>query len=130
MKLEDLPQDAGKLGGFLELAYVVDGNGAYTTAQSAGWSAKTIANDLVWEELRRQLEEVRRDVKEGRKSPLAYHMARFQMSEDMLADYTGFSRRKVRRHLTMDGFRELAPDELRRYAECWNIGVNELCTTP
>ena len=130
MKREDVPQDAGKLGELKELAYAVAGNGAYTTAQSAGWCAKNIANDLVWEELRRQLEDVVREVKAGRRSPLAYHMARFQMDENMLAEYSGFSRRMVRRHLVPEGFLKLGQDELRRYAESLNIGVDELCKIP
>ena len=130
MKKEDVPQDAGKLGGLLELAYVVSASGAYTTVQSSGWAAKNVANDRVWEELGRHQEAALREVKEGLKSPLAYHMVRFQMNEEMLADYTRFSRRKIRRHLTPDGFRALEPDDLRRYADSFNIKVDELCTTP
>lgn len=130
MKEGDVPQDAGKLGGLKELAYVVADDGTYTTAQSAGWSAKNIANDLAWEEIRRQVEVVCQEVSDGRKSPLAVHMARFQMNEGMLADFTGFSRRTIRRHLEPDGFRGLKPDELRRYAECFGIGEDELCRIP
>ena len=130
MKERDVPQDAGKLGGFKELAYVVSDGGVYTTTQSAGWSAKNIANDLAWEEIRRQVAAVCQAVKAGRRSPLAYHMVRFQMNEGMLADFTGFSRRRVRRHLEPDGFRELTPDEVRRYAESFGIGEEELCTIP
>lgn len=130
MKKEDVPQDAGKLGEFRELAYVVSANGVYTTAQSSGWTAKNVANDLAWEELGRHQEAALREVKEGRKSSLAYHMVRFQMNEGMLSDYTGFSRWKIRRHLTPDGFRGMDPADLRRYADSFNIKVDELCTTP
>jgi hypothetical protein len=130
MKAEDVPQDAGKLGAFRELAYGVAPNGTYTAVQSVGWSAKNIANDLVWEEIGRQVEAVRQDVKAGRKSPLAYHMVRAQMNEAMLADYTGFSRRAVRRHLEPEGFSALQPEELRRYAESLNLKVDDLCTIP
>lgn len=130
MKEGDVPQDAGKLGGLKELTYVVSDGGAYTTAQSAGWSAKNVANDLAWEEIRRQVEAACREVRAGRRSPLAYHMARFQMTEGMLAEFTGFSRRRVRRHLEPDGWRALTPEEARRYAETFEIGEDELCRTP
>jgi len=130
MKKGNVPQDAGKLGGFKELAYVVADDGAYTTVQSSGWTAKNVANDLAWEEIHRHIENALCEVKEGRKSPLAYHMARFQMNDGLLADYTGFSLRKVRRHLEPDGFRAMTQHELLCYAGSLNIGVDELCKIP
>ena len=113
-----------------EICYAVDEDGRYVLAPSAGWGPKNIANDQAWELIRKQVATVLTKIRDGKLSPLAYHMAKHQMSVGLLAKYVGVSRFRIWRHLNPSGFRRLTPNMRRRYADLFDLPVDALDNLP
>ena len=106
----------------------------YSFDREKGFSAKVDyqydANQTIirqsWDAAEERLNAVRRKVIEGKRSPIAYFMEKQLMEVPMLAAYTGFSKWKVRWHLSVAGFRRMKPASLETYAGVFEIPVGEL----
>lgn len=130
MQKKDVPQDIGLNQGLSEITYAVDEEGRYVQAPSLGWEPKNIANQQAWELIRKEILSEIEQIRAGRRSPLAYHMARNLMNVGLLASYAGLSRWRVRRHLKPAGFRRLDRDMLKRYADIFGISPEALQKFP
>jgi len=130
MKKKEVPQDSGILDRWHEICYAVDDNGKYILSPSSGWEPANIANQQAWELIKEQVQDALRKIEAGELSPLAYHMARHQMDEKLLAKYVGFPRWRVRRHLRPSIFKRLKKSVLERYAKIFSISLEELETVP
>jgi hypothetical protein len=131
MKIEEVPQDNGMIQDYgHEVCYAVDDQGKYVLAPSLGWEPKNIVNSLAWNLIHQRTKEALKQIHEGKLSTLAFHMEKNQMDVKLLAKYIGLSRRKVKRHLNPDGFKSLAPDLLNRYADIFNLSVDQLLKIP
>lgn len=128
MKLYQVPQDDENLmeGRSRELCYAVDENGRYIRVLSSGWAPKNAAMLQAWEQVGEAAQEAFEQVKAGRLSPLAYFMARGMFDLKLLSDYTGLSKRTIRAHLDPQQFRRLDGVTLAKYAEAFNMPVEEL----
>lgn len=126
MKKKDVPQDTGIAEGLKEVCYAVDENGKYVLVPSAGWEPKNITNDQAWEVIREQLDITARRVAAEELSPLAYHMTRNLMDVNLLAEYMGIYRWRVKRHLRPEIFKRLKRPLLERYAKLLRVTVEEL----
>lgn len=131
MKIEEVPQDRGMINDHRrEVCYAVDDQGNYILTGSAGWEPKNIANRQAWDLIDAAAAEALAKVRSGKASPLAYHMARHQMSMGLLAAYAGFGRLRVWLHLRPGPFGRLAPAALQRYADAFGISIQELKSVP
>ncbi len=131
MKTKEVPQERGTISdNFHEVCYAVDDNGHYVVVASAGWEAKNIANDQVWELIKQEIARVLEGIHTGKLSPLAFHMAKNQMNTGLLAQYTGFSRWRVKRHLKPAVFKRLDQAVLERYADVFEITIKQLQQFP
>ena len=128
MRKKEVPQDQGILDDYRELVYALDDEGRYVRVPSMGWSVKTEANRLAWDQINLRVEETRRLILEGRLSPLAYHMERNHMNPTLLGKYAGISRWRVKRHLKPRVFSRLGQETLKRYASVFNISTETLKT--
>lgn len=131
MKINDVPQDdAGflKEGKVRDVCYAVDEEGNYKQVLSLGWEPKNDAMRHAWSHVQEKAEKVRQHVLNGKYSPIAFHMERSMMTAGLLAQYTGFSRLKVKRHMKPKAFGLLTYEELSAYAEAFNLTVDELKT--
>ncbi|MEW6379974.1 MAG: hypothetical protein AB1611_10255 [bacterium] len=126
MRKEDVPQDKSLLGPWHEVSYAVDKDGKYVQVPSAGWEPANIANKLAWQKIRQEAEEVRKQVERGDVSPLAMHMVRHQMDIDLLSQYTHIPKRKIKQHLSPEGFRKLSSREMKLYADVFDIPIEDL----
>jgi hypothetical protein len=86
MKVNEVPQDITYYEGEKRACYALNDEGKYVVVKSTGWEAEDIANGLAVTELAAHLEETRKAVLEGKKSPLCYHMERRQMNADILGE--------------------------------------------
>ena len=113
-----------------DLCYAVDENGEYVQVLSTGWEPKNAALMQAWEEINEQARTVYSRVQAGEASPLAFFMAQCMFDIRLLSDYTGLPRRKVRAHLEPESFGRLDEVTLKKYAEAFNITVEDLvnCT--
>lgn len=127
MKKEDLPQDKSALENFTrEVVYVKNKDGKFEKALSTGWETKAVALDNAWEEIERLTEEAREKVAKGEVSPIAYFLEKQLMDLPVLVGYTGFSKWKIKRHMKPNVFAKLSDAKLQRYAEAFDITVEEL----
>ena len=131
MKISEVPQERGiNPENIQEVCYAVDESGRYVLSDSAGWEPKNIVNDQAWEIVKAQVQAVLEQIQAGKLSALAFHMAKNQMNTGLLSRYVGFSRWRVKRHLRPAVFRRLEPDVLRRYADVFEITVEQLLKAP
>ena len=129
MKINEIPQDPGALGKIAkEMAYAVDENGKYTTALSTGWEIKMKALDVAWEDVEKRIAEARSKVLSGEASPLLYYMELKLMDVGIVSGYTGFWKWQVKRHLKPAVFEKLPEKKLQKYADAFDITVQELKT--
>ena len=129
MKKEEIPQDNGALNKLTkELVYAVDSSGNYTTALSSGWEVKAKALDVAWEDIEKRIEASRQKVLNNEASPILYFIELRLMDIGIVSAYTGFWKWSIKRHLKPSVFRKLPESKLQKYAEAFNVSVDELKT--
>ena len=131
MKKKDVPQDDENLfeGKFKVVKYAVDDDGNYGTVGSSGWEPENAVLNQAWEDINKKVEETKKKIRTGALSPLAYHMEKNIMDVGMLSQYMDFSKRKVSKHLEPKGFESLDEKTLKKYADVFDISVEELKKT-
>ena len=127
MKKEEIPQDPGALHQLTkELSYAVDDKGNYTTALSAGWEVKNNALDIAWTDVEKRIHDAKQRVLNGEASPVLYFMELKLMDPSIVASYTGFWNWQVKRHLKSSIFKKLSEKKIKKYAEVFEVTVDEL----
>ena len=129
MKKEDIPQDPSALNKLTkEVVYAVDSSGNYTTELSTGWEVKATALDVAWKDIEQRIENARQKVISNEVSPLLYFIELRLMDIGIVAAYTGFWKWTIKQHLKPAVFKKLSEQKLKKYAEAFNISVEELKT--
>lgn len=127
MKKEEIPQDDGALNKLTkELVYAVDSTGNYTTALSTGWEVKARALDVAWEDIEKRIASARQKVLNNEASPILYFIELRLMDIGIVSAYTGFWKWTIKRHLKPSIFRKLPESKLQKYAEAFNVSVDEI----
>ena len=130
MKVTEVPQDITYYEGVKRACYALNDEGKYVVVGSSGWSAEEVVNGLAVDDLAVTLEETRKAVLAGVKSPLCYHMELRQMNPDILGKTAGIAVFRVKRHFRPEIFNKLKPSVLERYAKALAITQEELKTVP
>jgi hypothetical protein len=84
--------------------------------------AKNYIDDY-YEKREHRRQDCLRRLKEGEISPVAYYMTLIEIGEADLASRIGISRRKLRRHLTPEGFGKASLSVVERYADVFSVPV-------
>lgn len=128
MKKEEVPQDKGNLSNanMKELVYATDEKGNYTTALSTGWEPKTIALSNSIEEINERIAIAKAQVENNEVSPIVYFMEYCRMDIAILSSYVEMWQWRVKRHFKPKVFAKLNDKILQKYAETFNISINEL----
>lgn len=128
MKKQDIPQDESNLqsANMTEMLYVTDENNNYTTAQSIGWEAKKAALDESMELINERIEEAKQNVANNLVSPIIYFMELNKMDMQVLAAYVNMWQWTVKRHAKPKTFKKLSDSTLKKYADAFDISVDEL----
>lgn len=128
MKIEDVPQDMKYLEGSVmrDIAYATDAEGHYHAVQSVGWTPKNDALEVTMASIYEQCDEIAQRVRSGETSPLEYHMAKNIMSLELLSEYTGISKRKIKKHFSPAAFDKLDETTLKKYADALRTSVEKL----
>lgn len=130
MKANEVPQDITYYEGVKRACYALNDEGKYVVVTSTGWDAEEVVNGLAVTELAAALEETRKSVLAGLKSPLCYHMERRQMNPDILGKTAGVAVFRVKRHFRPEIFNKLPHSVLNRYAQALDVTMEELKTVP
>ena len=128
MKKEDVPQDDSLLleGNSRELCYAVDENGKYVKVLSTGWKPKDIALRQAIEFTDKKALEIKKKVENNQLSPIAYYLEKRMMDIRLLSQYTDILQWRIKRHLKPRVFKKLSHEILKKYADAFDITVDEL----
>jgi hypothetical protein len=128
MKKQDLPQDESnmKSANMTEVLYVTDENDNYTTANSIGWEAKKLALNESLDLINERIQEARQNVANHIASPIIYFMELNKMDLGVLSSYVGMWQWRVKRHAKPKIFKTLSESILKKYADAFDISVDEL----
>ncbi|MGN7812173.1 MULTISPECIES: hypothetical protein [Flavobacterium] len=128
MEKDKVPQDTSNLtkNNVKELLYATDENGNYTTTLSTGWEPKTIALSNSIDEINERIAEARQQVLDGEVSPIVYFMEINKMDLTILSSYVGFWKWRVKRHFKPSVFASLSDKVLQKYADTFEISIDEL----
>ena len=127
MKKKDLPQDNGGLEGFTkEICYVKNSEGKYESGLSSGWDVKNEALDNAWDDINEQVVEAKKAITSGEKSPIYYFFVKQLMDFQVLSGYTGFWKFTIKKHMTPNGFKKLSDKKLAKYAQAFDVTIDEL----
>lgn len=129
MDVNEVPQDEREMSHdakIKKLMYAVGKDGKYTGVNSIGWEAENYVLKQAWDDIDESLADTEAKVAHGLLSPLAYFMQKNLMDLALLARYAGKWQWQVKRHLKPEGFKKLSPAMLGKYAQVFNISVEEL----
>jgi len=130
MKAEDVPQEEWIKGYGTRACYAEGKDGKYVVVQSKGWEVEKIVNAQAHAVIRERITRARKDVVEGKASPLRYYMEINQMDLSLLASNAGLWKWRVKRHLKPQIFDKLDKATLQKYAEALRISVEDLHKLP
>ncbi|NEX20726.1 hypothetical protein G3480_10460 [Thiorhodococcus mannitoliphagus] len=124
---ENAEQEARSItDGLHTLNYIPDDSGRVSTDQQDGWQPVNEVNHQAWQEIDRHIDQASRKIASGRASCLYHYMAANQMSPRLLASYARLPLWKVYLHLLPFFFRRLSRDDLRPYAQLFQISEDDL----
>lgn len=127
MKKEDVPQDLSSLGKITkEVCYATDSNGKYVTELSQGWDVKINALDVAWQDIEGRVAAAKQKVLNREASQILYFMERRIMDLGIVSAYTGFWKWQIKRHMKPSVFNKLSANKLQRYADAFNVNVQDL----
>jgi len=127
MKKNEIPQDPSVLDSFTkEVCYAVDESGKYVAELSRGWEVKASALGVTWDDIERKVARAKQDVLDGKVSPIAYYIELRVMDLSIVSAYTGFWKWTIKRHLKPSVFKKLSEDTLHKYANLFEVSMNEL----
>ena len=122
MDADDVPQDdIGTYGGRRKIFYAIDEDGAYVAVRSSGWEAEAVATGAALD----AFESARRDAWAracaNATSPLEYYMHWRRMDLALLAQSTGLSRWRIKRHFRPEIHAKLGERVLARYGDALGL---------
>ena len=128
MKKDNVPQDDGLLleGNTREICYAVDENGKYVKVLSTGWEPKDIALRQALDFIEERAKKSKEKIENNQLSPIAYYLEKRVMDIKLLSQYTNILRWRVKRHLKPRVFKKLSREILKKYADAFEITVDEL----
>lgn len=106
---------------FSVLEYAINKDGKYTQVKSVGWEPKNTVMENAWEHEKEKMLEASELVKQGKKSPIYYHMFKALMDIKVLSAYTGFSKLKTKRHFKPSAYQKLKPLDIVKYLEAFSL---------
>jgi hypothetical protein len=119
---DEVPQDGiPTYGGRRKLFYAVDRGGRYISVPSSGWEAEALATSSALDELERLRHEAWQRALAGEASPLEYYMHCRRMDLALLAQTTGFSRWRIKRHFRPAIYEVLSDRVIARYSAALGI---------
>jgi len=123
MKDNEVPQDKSS---FTDLYYAVDKEGNYITKRSSGWKPKKIVLDRSLDMIDERVKDIKQKVMNNEVSPIMYYMELNRMDMSVLAAYFGKWKWRVKKHFKPANFNKLSSKSLKKYADIFNISIDEL----
>jgi len=129
--INSVPQDESATYAKMKKAiYASDDDGKLKTIGSSGWDVEEIATNEAIEDINNNIKEAYKEVKDGKKSPLYYHMFEARMDLVVLSQSTGFFKWSIKRHFKPEIFSKLDDKKLLEYCDVLGKTLAEIKTLP
>ncbi len=107
------------------VVYVEKEDGSYGQMVTGSYLSKHYLDDF-FDKIRKWDKTLKEQLKKGEISPVYYYLIMREFGEGDLASRVGISRRALKKHFTMDGFKQMKLSLVKRYAEAFDIPVSAL----
>jgi len=126
MKKIEIPQEENStLNGQQKVMYAPDENGKFEK-YNYGSNIEEYATKLAVQEYEELMAQSLIDIKNNISSPIVYFMYKNRMDIPTLASVVGMFQFRMKRHLKADIFKKLNDKLLQRYADAFQITIEEL----
>ena len=126
MKKIDVPQENNStLDGQKKVMYGTDDNGEFQRINYAS-SVEEYATITAVEEYKELEKECLEDIQNNIASPIKYYMYKNRMDLSTLTSAVDMFSFRVKRHLKMKIFKKLKDDTIKKYADAFNIEIEDL----
>jgi len=115
-----------RYGQYRELLYYYNDEGKFEKKVGFHGEPDRVILQQAWDLFAERIEEARQKVLAGKASPIAYYMEKTLLDPMNLGLSAGISLWRVKLHLKPGPFKRLGEKTLRKYAEAFNITIEEL----
>lgn len=115
-----------RYGQFREMLYNYDPSGTYEKNVGFHGEPDRVILQQAWDYFNERTEEARQNVLAGKVSPIVYYMEKNLTDPMNLAMMAGIPIWKVKWHFRPGAFKRLSEKTLLKYAEAFNISVEQL----
>jgi hypothetical protein len=115
-----------RYGQYRELFYNYDNTGQFEKTVGFHGETDRVSLQQAWDLFHDRIEEARVKVLEGKASPIVYYMEKILADPLNLSMMAGISLWRVKRHFKPRVFNRLSEKTLRKYAEAFNVSIEEL----
>lgn len=131
MKVKDVPQDKDEnYEGHSKIRYGRSDDGSFEPVKSSGDIIEKEATACAWDDIKDHVRQTYEMVKRGELSPLAFQMEKELLEPQLLAANVGLYTWRVKRHLKPQVFKKLNQKILKKYADYFEMSVEDLKTIP
>jgi len=113
-------------GQFREMLYSYGANGKFEKNVGFHGEADRVTLQQAWDLFNDRIEAARRKVQAGEASPILYYIEKTLVTPMDLSMTTGIMIWRVKRHLKPKVFNRLSEKTLKKYAEAFNITLDQL----
>ena len=131
MDINSVPQDNSSTYGEMKKAiYATDKDGKIKSVGSSGWDAEEVVTRQAIDDLEEGKMKALKEVREGKKSPLYYHMYEIRMDLAVLSQSTGFFKWTIKRDFKPEIFSKISQKRLLVYCDVMGKKPEELKSVP
>jgi hypothetical protein len=115
-----------RYGQYRELLYNFDKDGNFKKEVGFHGEPDRVVLQQAWDLFNDRIREAREKVLAGKASPILYYMEKNLLNPLDLSMHSGVSLWRVRMHLKPKWFARLSEKTLKKYAEAFNISIEQL----
>ncbi|MCF6173712.1 MAG: hypothetical protein L3J44_08045 [Campylobacteraceae bacterium] len=131
MEIKNVPQDDSSTYGEMKKAiYAKNQNGKIQSIGSSGWDVEEVVTQQAIDDLKASEKEAYKEVLDGKKSPLYYHMYKVRMDLTALAGSTGFFKWSIKRDFKPKVFKKISEKRLKIYCDVMGKTLQEIKELP
>jgi hypothetical protein len=109
-----------------ELLYSYGAEGKFEKSIGYHGEADRIPLQQGWDMVNERIEEARQKVKAGKASPILYYLEKLMVTPLDFSMHSGIMVWRVKRHLKPRVFKRLSKKTLKKYADVFNITIDQL----
>jgi hypothetical protein len=113
-------------GQYRELLYSYGADGKFEKTVGYHGEADRVTLQQAWDLFNDRIEAAKQKVKAGEASPILYYMEKTLVTPMDLSMHAGIMVWRVKRHLKPKVFKRLGEKTLKKYAEAFNITIDQL----